>query len=577
MPSIRNSALSRRRFLVSAGSAGLGVAAVALVGCGSGDSDDDQAAPAAQPAARQQQQQQAAPVQQQAQEEAQQQQAAEEQDQAAAEQQQQQAQQEAAQRQARAQAAPPRTLRIGVLGGSGGPLDPRNVDSLATYIAVDHVYDYLARVTTDGFQNGLAESMTSNDDATVWTIRLRDDARFHEGGPVTAEDVAATITRMADFATSPYFAAMWLDIDFPNMRALDQRTLELPLLRPRADYVDSVLSLYTPIFPAGEPDFNKSLGSGAYRLEANDGASAYRLRRNEDWWGPQPQIEEIEILPLTDPAARINALKSGELDMAFQLTPAIAQAEAGNPDVAILRSNSGSSAMGFAMNTSLPPFDDPRVREAVRLSADRQQLVNSVLLGQGDIGNDLVGLGLDGYNDRLPQRSRDIDRARELFQQAGITQLDIAASEVLTGLVAATEIFAAQLAEAGVELRIDVIPPETFFADFARVLSTPFQVMYFQNRAALIHMSSFLGSGAVFNPTAFAPPEFDRALADAQAVVDGDERARQILAAQEIAWRDGGDLIWGFQPLIIAYDPALEGFDLSQDGAPLFHGARFTA
>ncbi len=576
MPSIRNSALSRRRFLVSAGSAGLGAAAVALVGCGSGDGDDQAApTPAAQPAARQQQQQQAAPAQQEAQEQAQQQQAAAEQDQAAA--QQQQAQEEVARQQARAQAAPPRTLRIGVLGGSGGPLDPRNVDSLATYIAVDHVYDYLARVTTDGFQNGLAESMTSNDDATVWTIRLRDDARFHEGGPVTAEDVAATITRMADFATSPYFAAMWLDVDFPNMRALDARTLELPLLRPRSDYVESVLSLYTPIFPAGEPDFNKSLGSGAYRLEANDGASAYRLRRNEDWWGPQPQIEEIEILPLTDPAARINALKSGELDMAFQLTPAIAQAEAGNPDVAILRSNSGSSAMGFAMNTSLPPFDDPRVREAVRLSADRQQLVNSVLLGQGDIGNDLVGLGLDGYNDRLPQRSRDIDRARELFQQAGITQLDIAASEVLTGLVAATEIFAAQLAEAGVELRIDVIPPETFFADFARVLSTPFQVMYFQNRAALIHMSSFLGSGAVFNPTAFAPPEFDQALADAQAVVDGDERARQILAAQEIAWRDGGDLIWGFQPLIIAYDPALEGFDLSQDGAPLFHGARFTA
>ena len=572
MSSFRNSALSRRRFLVSAGSAGLGAAAVALVGCGSGD-DDDQPAPAAQPAARQQQQQQAAPAQQQAQEQAQQQ-AAAEQDQAAA--QQQQAQQEA-QQEARAQAVPPRTLRIGALGGSGGPLDPRNVDSLATYIAVDHVYDYLARVTTSGYQNGLAESMTPNDDATLWTIRLRGDARFHEGGTVTADDVAATITRMADFATSPYFAAMWLDVDFSNMRALDARTLELPLLRPRSDFVESVLSLYTPIFPAGEPDFNKSLGSGAYRLEANDGASAYRLRRNEDWWGPQPEIEEIEILPLTDPAARINALKSGELDMAFQLPPAVAQAEAGNPDVAILRSNSGGSAMGFAMNTSLPPFDDPRVREAVRLSVDRQQLVNSVLLGHGDLGNDLVGLGLAGYNDALPQRSRDVDRARELFQQAGIAQLDIVASEVLTGLVSAAELLSAQLAEAGVELRIEILPPDTFFADFARVLSTPFQAMYFQNRPALIHMSSFLGSGAVFNPTAFAPPEFDQALAAAQAVVDDDERARQILAAQEIAWRDGGDLIWGFQPLIIAHDPALEGFELSQDGAPLFHAARFTA
>lgn len=145
MPSIRNSAFSRRRFLVSAGSAGLG-AAVALVGCGSGD-HDDQAAPA---------------------------------------------QQEAEQQQARAQAAPPRTLRIAALGGSGGPLDPRAIDSITPWIALDHVYDYLARVTTNGFQNGLAESMTPNDDATVWTIRLRGDARFHEGGPVSAEDIAAT-------------------------------------------------------------------------------------------------------------------------------------------------------------------------------------------------------------------------------------------------------------------------------------------------------------------------------------------------------------------------------------------------
>ena len=579
MPSIRNSAFSRRSFLVSAGAAGLGAAAVALVGCGSGD-DDDQAAPApapaAQPAARQQQQQQqAAPAQQQAQEQIPQQQTAE-QEQAAAEQQQ-QAQQEAAQQQARAQAAPPRTLRIAALGGSGGPLDPRAIDSITPWIALDHVYDYLARVTTSGFQNGLAESMTPNDDATVWTIRLRGDARFHEGGPVTAEDVAETITRMADFATSPNYAATWLDVDFPNMRTLDSRTLELPLLRPRSDYVESVLSNYTPIFPAGEPDFSKSLGSGAYRLEANDGASSYYLRRNEDWWGPQPEIEEIEIVPVADPAARINALKSGETDVAFQLPPAIAQAEDGNSDITVLRSNFGGSALGFVMNTSLPPFDDPRVREAVRISADRQQLVNSVLLGQGDVGNDLIGLGHAGYNDGLPQRPRDIDRARDLFQQAGITQLDVVASDIQAGLVSATELLAAQLAEAGVELRIEVVPANAFFADFARVLSTPFQVMYYPNRSALVHISTFLGSNAIVNLSNFTAPEFDQALGAAQAALDDEERARQLLAAQEVAWRDGGDLIWGIQPLILAHDPALEGFDLTQAGVPLFYGARFTA
>ncbi len=562
-------------FLRAAASAGVGATALALVGCG--DDDDDQPAPSSAAAQQQQEQveqqaasqQEAQPQQEQAVAEAAEQQ---EQQQATAQQQAAEPQQEAApaqqeeEQQAMVAETTGGTLRFSALGGSGSAIDPRDIRSGLAYHSMAAAFDFLALQGPKGIEPGVAESMTPNEDATAWTIKLRPGVRFHDGTRLTAQDVAFSIGFLGDWETSPYFAGQWADVDYANMVAIDDLTLELPLLRPRADFLDASLALYAPIVPEGITDLALPNGSGPFRVVSNDGADGVELIRNDDWWGEPAALDRVITIPITDPNARINALKSGEIDFARGLTPTIALAEQDNEDIVVERSTLGGTALCFAMNTSIPPFNDARLREAMRLAIDRQALLGGVLLGQGELGNDLVGLGLAGYHDALPQRSRDLARAAELFSAAGVSELDIVASEVVPGLVSSAELLVSQLAEAGVTLTIEEVPADAFFSDFARVLSTPLQTMYFVNRPAAVHLPTFVGSAAVFNVTAFATPEFDAALNESQSTVDDAERAESLLRAQEIEWNDGGLIVWGYSPLIMAYTPNVTNVNLVSDG-----------
>ena len=575
MSPFSNLRLTRRGFLRAAATAGVGATALALVGCG--DDDDDQPAPAETAASPEQPQQQDQPAAVLQQRQEQQQQATavapQEQQSTVAEQPEQQ-QQQAAPVQQEQQAVVAEsiggTLRFSALGSTGGAIDPRNIFSMIAYHSLAASFDFLAMHGADGIVPGVAESMTPNEDATKWTIRLRPDVRFHDGRRLTAQDVAFSIAFMGDWETSPRHAAQWADVDHASMAAIDDLTLELPMLRPRADFVDASLALYAPVMPDGIEDWTLPNGSGPFRVAANDGADGVELTRNDDWWGEPASLDRVVTVPITDPQARINALKSGEIDFAYQLTPSIGLAEQENPDIVLQRTTAGGAAMCFTMNISLSPFDDPRVREAMRLAIDRQAMVNGVLLGQGEVGNDLVGLGMTGYHDGLPQRTRDLARATELFSAAGISELDLVASEVAPGLLASAELLAQHLSEAGVSLRIEEVPADAFFGDFAARLSTPLQTLYFINHPPAVHLPRFVGSGAGYNPTAFVAPDFDEALSASQSAVDDVERADHLLRAQEIQWNDSGMIVWGYSPLIMAHAPQVTNVHLVGEGLVQF-------
>ena len=209
----------------AAATAGVGATALALVGCG----DDDQPAPAATAESQEQQQQQEQHQQAPAAAQQEQQQAVA--DQPEQQQQQQQAapaqQQADQQQQAMVAEATGGTLRFSALGGGGSSLDPRSIFSMLAYHSLAASFDFLAQHGEEGIVPGVAESMTPNEDATVWTIKLRPGVTFHDGRPLTAQDVAFSIAFLGDWETSPRNAAEWQDVDFPNVAAIDDLTLEL--------------------------------------------------------------------------------------------------------------------------------------------------------------------------------------------------------------------------------------------------------------------------------------------------------------------------------------------------------------
>ncbi len=470
-------------------------------------------------------------------------------------------------------------LRLVALGSPTGGLNPLTATDGASFIAMFQIYDQLVRLEGDRVVLSLAESVEPNADASVWTIRIREGVRFHDGRAVTASDVAYSLRMFGDPKRSPTFGPMYADMDLANLKVRDARTVEVPLTRARGDLVESMLAQMSLVFPDGtsDQDWAKGVGSGPFRLVSAAAGGGVTLARNGEYWDGPPLLDEATIAVVADPAARLNAVRGGQADYAVDVTPAGARSVANSRDVRIRRGGPGNSlGRSFEMNVQTDPFRDAEVRRALRLLVDRQQLVDNVLLGQGQVGNDVYGLGLPGYNTALPQRARDVDQAKALLAKAGVTRLTIRAADLVAGTVDAARLLAEQAREAGLAITVEQAPADTYFDDYAGVLSTPFQAFYFINRPAATMISSFTGSGASFNITGVRGGDFDRQLAAARATVDEAARRQRFDELQRYLWDSGGDIVWGYAEQLDAVRPGVDGVRLSQS-VPLLASAYLPA
>ncbi|MEM9563307.1 MAG: ABC transporter substrate-binding protein [Actinomycetota bacterium] len=463
-------------------------------------------------------------------------------------------------------------LRIAVAGTADDTNNPFMSSSNAGFAALYHLYDSLAFLAGSEVELGLAESIEPNEDGSEWTIVLK-DATFHDGSPVTSADVAYTLRTVADPAQAPTLAQGFGIMDLDNIATPDDKTVVVPLTAPRGDFLDAELAIWSAIVPDGSLGGADAVGSGPFKLEAFEAGQSTRMVRNDDYWDSLASLDELELVIINDATARLNALKGGEVDFVWEITPTAAVAEQGNDDIVIHRGGTANSrALGFAANTTLPPFDNPDAVRALKLVVDRQAFVDTVLLGFGEVGNDLVGKGLPGFADDIQQVERNVDEARELFASAGITELTMLTGETTAGMVAAAELLVQQLAEVGVTLTLEELPADQYYTDFERLLSTPLQSAWYINRPADVHLTTFSGSAAFFNLTALRGDEYDGLLATAQAAVDRDERLAAVRQAQEYAFANDGMVIWGYQEDVNASIPGLSGFTLSQS-VPRFHEA----
>ena len=466
-------------------------------------------------------------------------------------------------------------VRIGAPSEAFDTFNPFFAQGLADWIGLWGVYDTLAWLVGSEVQMGLAESVTPNEDGSEWTITLQ-EATFHDGSPVRPQDVVYSFATFADPEQAPFFAQFFFNIDIANIRILDERTLVVPLHFPQGDFLDRNLATISIVVPEGTAGGAEAIGSGPFKLEAYEPGKSIRLVRNEDYWAGPPLLDGIEVIFIGDANARLNALKAGEIEYAAGINPAAARAEADNPDIKILPAGvANSTAHSFAANITIPPFDNPDVVRALKLVVDREALVNTVLFGFGEVGNDIVGKGLAGYNDTLPQVERDVEEARRLFEAAGVTELTILTGEVYPGMVAAATLLAQQLAEVGVTLTLEEIPADQFFSDFMRLMTTPLQSTIHTNRPAAVHAALMTGSQGGFNLTAIAGEEYDTLLGALIAEVDSDRRLELGMDVQEYLYHHDGMIIWAFQEDINAAAPGLSGVIYSQS-APRFHLASYS-
>ncbi len=303
------------------------------------------------------------------------------------------------------------TLRAGFVGG--GTAETLNLYQGVTPIdesRAQNLFDPLLVVNPDLTTGpGLALEFNANTDATEYEIKLRPGVEFHNGKTFGAEDVIYSMRLMAksaNFASVPFVAG----INLKDLKAIDATTVKVPLLYPDADLGANFVYWNTWMVQNGETDFTKPVGTGPFMYDTFKAGTQSTFKKNPNYWQTgKPYVDELLIQSIDDNNARLEALQSGQIDAMAQLPTAEAKAHQATGDITVLVAKS-PQAMMFYMDTTQGAVQRLRVRQAMKLIADRPALVASAISGFGTVGNDIVGKGLPFYDTSCPSACRTSNR-----------------------------------------------------------------------------------------------------------------------------------------------------------------------
>jgi peptide/nickel transport system substrate-binding protein len=462
------------------------------------------------------------------------------------------------------------SLRIGVQGGGADDsIDAHIPATIPDISRVFQLYEPLAdRDIKSDFELVLAESIEPEKGAKAWTIRLKPGITFHNGKPVTADDVLFSLGRIIDPKDPKTGAASISYIDLDRSRKLDKRTVRLQLKFANVGFPDDLGQYFNSIVPTNY-DPKKPVGTGPFMFDSFTAGQRSVFKKFPDYWRDGlPRVDEVTIIDFPEDTPRVNALLSGQVDAITNLPSGqIAQVKS-NDQFKVLISETGGW-QPFTMRVDQAPFKDVKVRQAMRLLVDREQMISQVLSGQGRVANDLYSPYDPAYNDDLPQRKQDLDQAKSLLKQAGQSDLrvELVTSPVFQGVVEAAQVIAEQAKGAGVTINVRKVDTGTFYGD--NYLQWTFAQDFWATRTYLSQVAQGSLPDSPFNETHWKDPEFLDLIGQARAELDDAKRTELLKAAQKIEWERGGLIVWSFSNQIDAYNTTVGGFEPAKSGFPL--------
>ena len=456
-------------------------------------------------------------------------------------------------------------LRGGVYshGATGGGLK----DTLEPYFPVTNpdiarcmqLYEPLLRWSPQyEIEPSVAESITPNADNTQWTVRLRDGVEFHHGKTLTADDVMFSLAKVTD-PKKPGSGGTELAkfLELKNSKIVDQKTILLQLNSPYA-VLDQLLAEYTVGILPTDFDVNKPVGTGPFAYDRFVPGQLSSFVRHDNYWDGPPFVDQLIIYDFADDAAKVNALLAGQVQSVDNLPNYLAgtiEQQGASP----LVSDSGAW-VPFTMRVDAAPFSDVRVRQALRLVVDRQQMIDQALNGFGVLGNDLYSPFDPAYAKELPQRHQDIDQAKSLLKQAGQSDLSVelvTSSAVGAGAVESANLFVEQAKKAGITVQLNKADASVFYGD--RYLSWNFAQDFWNTRNYIPQVAVCAVKGGVYNETHFDDPTFNALIEQAKKEPDATKRNQVLHDAQKIEYDTGGFIIWGFKRQLDAYSNLVQG------------------
>ena len=448
-----------------------------------------------------------------------------------------------------ASATPSGTFRQAHEVGFGAASDVDPISRGRVFTVTEKIMSRLVRPGLDGKPApDLALSWSSNANATEWTFKLREGVKFHSGKPFTSADAAYSLRRVQDpKLDSPARASISM---VKSIETPDAQTLKLVLAAPYADMPLVLTDYRLMIIPDGSGDTIKATGTGTgpFKLEKFDAQGTTVLVANNDYYDGAPGVARVEIIGIPDGQARFQALMGKQIDLLQNISKQQRQLLERASGFGVQEVPTGNWR-GIVFRTDMKPWDDPRVRRAVRLAVDRKAMMDLAAGGAGVVGCDTPVGPKDQYRSTksCPQ---DIAKAKALLAEAGYPNgidLELPVATLQAEWPAMAEAFQQQVAPAGFRVKIAQVPTDGYFNQIW--MKRPVSMTRWNDRPADAILNEAYRGGAKWNESFFKDAKFDALLDAARSELNFEKRRTKYIEAQDYLWENGGTLV-GFHAVI---------------------------
>jgi peptide/nickel transport system substrate-binding protein len=465
-------------------------------------------------------------------------------------------------------------------------LDPAGVADNGSIFVRVQIFNTLVEADPDTLPNvgpGVADEWSSSADGLTWTFHIRDNARFSNGEPVTAEDVQFSLERFADPTISVNIPSLGVGVE--SVDIIDDQTVQVNLDRPVGAFLENI-----SVFPAsiinkaavlaeGDDHWMNPLGTGPFKVKEWVPGSHITLERNEYYWEEgKPYLDEIRFDYIADDNARILRIQGGDADIVegvpWTQIPDLQASEGFSVHVDdIVRYE------GVFLNHTVAPLGEIGVRQALNYATNKAAINEAVYGGVGEIANSMIPKALYHSDyDTLPAYFYDLDKAKELMAASSMPDGFDLAYIYPSGSTAHEQlgtILQAQWAEIGVNLSIEEVDTGTLFGDrfftmeyesgvplpkFTSDVVVPDEVaLLFYDKAPENILAGFFTGWDI-------PDELERVTEEAAFTTDEAVRAELWPEAQRIAMEEAPWVTLYFLPTVHAVADNVEGFRVVPNG-----------
>ena len=448
---------------------------------------------------------------------------------------------------------------------------PQNLDMAFSTSASDHQigyqwHDQFIDVDPQGLptkDTSLATDWTWNDDATVWEFEVRKGVTFHNGKDLTAKDVVYTYNRLRDPEVGAATVGLYANVK--DVEAVGDHRVRFTLEKPNPEFLLDMADYHAMILDADIEDQQTQWnGTGPFMIDTYMPEDRITFKRNPNYWitgedgQSLPYVDGMEWLFLSEASAQADALQGGQVDFLLKLTPEYLERFISVEGMAV-RTTRSNWHLAIHMRADTEPFNDNRVRQAIKAATDRSALLQTAALGYGAVGRDTpIGPAYGDYYLDVPEPGRDVEKAKALLAEAGKPDLKFTMTvQNGAGAPAIATVWQEQLRGAGIEAEIELVPVGVYYGDLW--LTSDVGITDWGPRVyPLMYLQLAYQCGAKWNGSHWCNDEVDQLTVALASEPDRAKRIEMYHRVQEIMIEEGSFIIPYFQDTGVVYRSNVE-------------------